>query len=78
MALLEQRKNRIAEGEEKLKRIEKQLAESEAMTAAALEKANEDAKRLIEEAKEKLPQSLTKDSGRQPQPKHFHKSKRVC
>lgn len=51
-AMLEQRKNRIAEGEEKLKRIEKQLAESEATTAATLEKANEDAKRLIEEAKE--------------------------
>ena len=51
-AMLEQRKNRIAEGEEKLKRIEKQLAESEATTAATLEKANNDAKRLIEEAKE--------------------------
>jgi len=50
--MLEQRKNRIAEGEEKLKRIEKQLADSEATTAAALEKANNDAKRLIEEAKE--------------------------
>ncbi len=52
LAMLEQRKNRIAEGEEKLKRIEKQLSESEATTAAALEKANSDAKRLIEEAKE--------------------------
>ena len=52
LAMLEQRKNRIAEGEEKLKRIEKQLAESEATKAATLEKANEDAKRLVEEAKE--------------------------
>jgi len=51
-ALLEQRKKRIAEGEEKLKRIETQLAESEERTAAALDKANADAKRLIEEAKE--------------------------
>lgn len=52
MAMLEQRSMRIAEGEEKLKRIETQLAESEESTAAALEKANNDAKRLIEEAKE--------------------------
>jgi F-type H+-transporting ATPase subunit b len=52
IAMLEQRKKRIAEGEEKLKRIETQLAESEEATAAALEKANNDAKRLIEEAKQ--------------------------
>lgn len=51
-AMLEQRRTRIAEGEEKLKRIEKQLAESEETTAAAIAKANDDAKRLIEEAKE--------------------------
>jgi F-type H+-transporting ATPase subunit b len=51
-AMLEQRKKRIAEGEEKLKRIETQLAESVEATAAALEKANNDAKRLIEEAKQ--------------------------
>lgn len=50
-AMLEQRSKRIAEGEEKLKRIETQLAESEENTAAALDKANSDAKRLIEEAK---------------------------
>jgi F-type H+-transporting ATPase subunit b len=50
--MLEQRRMRIAEGEEKLKRIEKQLAESEATTAAAIAKANEDAVRLINEAKE--------------------------
>ena len=52
MAMLEQRSKRIAEGEEKLKRIETQLADSEEHTAAALDKANNDAKRLIEEAKE--------------------------
>lgn len=51
-AMLEQRRTRIAEGEEKLKRIEKQLADSEATTAAAIAKANEEAQRLIEEAKQ--------------------------
>lgn len=51
-AMLEQRKNRIAEGEEKLKRIETQLAESEERTAAAIEEANSTAQRLIGEAKE--------------------------
>lgn len=50
--ILNQRRTRIVEGEEKLKRIEKQLAESEATTAAAIAKANEDALRLITEAKE--------------------------
>jgi F-type H+-transporting ATPase subunit b len=50
--MLAKRRERIAEGEEKLKRIEQQLADSEATTAAAIAKANEDAKRLIEEAKE--------------------------
>lgn len=51
-AMLEQRRTRIAEGEEKLKRIEKQLAESEQTTAAAIAKANDEAVRLINEAKE--------------------------
>jgi F-type H+-transporting ATPase subunit b len=51
-ALLEQRRERIVAGEEKLKRIEKQLAESEETTAAAIAKANADAQRLIAEAKE--------------------------
>lgn len=50
--MLEQRRARIAEGEEKLKRIEKQLADSEATTAAAIAKANDEAVRLINEAKE--------------------------
>ena len=49
--LLEQRKQRIADGEAKLKEIEKQLAESEKHTTEAIAKANADAKRLIEEAK---------------------------
>jgi F-type H+-transporting ATPase subunit b len=51
-AMLDQRKSRIAEGEEKLKRIEKQLADSEATTAAAIAKANEEAVRLINEARD--------------------------
>lgn len=50
--MLEQRKNRIAEGEEKLKRIEEQLAESEQRTQEAIDKANADAQRMIDEAKE--------------------------
>lgn len=51
-AMLEERRAKIAEGEEKLKRIEKQLADSEATTAAAIAKANDEAVRLINEAKQ--------------------------
>lgn len=51
-AMLEQRRARIAEGEEKLKQIERQLAESEATTAAAIAQANDDAQRMVNEAKE--------------------------
>lgn len=51
-AMLDQRRERIAAGEEKLKRIEKQLADSEATTAAAIAQANEEALRLITEAKQ--------------------------
>jgi F-type H+-transporting ATPase subunit b len=50
-AMLNDRRDRIAAGEEKLKLIEKQLAESEVTTAAAIAKANDDAARMIEEAK---------------------------
>ncbi len=50
--MLEQRRSRIAEGEDKLKRIEQQLADSEQNTAAAIAQANEDALRLINEAKQ--------------------------
>lgn len=50
--MLDQRKMRIAEGEDKLKQIERQLAESQATTAAAIAKANEEAVRLIQEARE--------------------------
>jgi F-type H+-transporting ATPase subunit b len=50
--VLDQRRERIIAGEDKLKEIEKQLAESEINTAAAIAKANEEATRLINEAKE--------------------------
>ena len=50
--MLEQRRKRIAEGEDKLKRIEQQLADSEQRTQEAIDKANADAARLINEAKE--------------------------
>ena len=50
--MLEQRRARIAEGEEKLKQIERQLAESAQTTAAAIAKANEDAVRMVNEAKQ--------------------------
>ncbi len=50
-AMLEERRSRIAAGEEKLKVIERQLAETEATTAAAIAKANEEAVRMVEEAK---------------------------
>lgn len=49
--MLEERRTRIADGESKLKQIEKQLAESAATTAAAIASANAEAVRLVEEAK---------------------------
>jgi F-type H+-transporting ATPase subunit b len=49
-AMLEQRRSRIAEGEAKLKEIERQLAECAATTAASIAKANEEAARMIREA----------------------------
>lgn len=50
--MLDQRRQRIADGEDKLKQIERQLAESEQHTAEAIAKANSEAQRLINEAKE--------------------------
>ncbi len=58
--MLEQRRSRIAAGEEKLKLIETQLAESEASTAAAIAKANAEATRLINEANASAQQILVK------------------
>jgi F-type H+-transporting ATPase subunit b len=50
--MLEQRRARIAEGEQKLKQIEQQLAESAQTTAAAIAKANDEAIRMVAEAKQ--------------------------
>jgi F-type H+-transporting ATPase subunit b len=49
-ALLEQRRTRIAEGEANLDTIKNNLATSQAQAAAALEKANAEATRIIKEA----------------------------
>lgn len=51
MEMLEQRRLRIEDGEAKLVEIKQKLADSEKEKAALLEKANNDAKRLITEAK---------------------------
>ena len=51
-ALLEQRRTRIADGEQKLLKIERQLAESQQATAAAISKANDEAVRMVTEAKQ--------------------------
>ncbi|TAG08442.1 MAG: ATP synthase F0 subunit B [Verrucomicrobia bacterium] len=50
--MLEERRSRIADGEAKLIEIQRQLAESEKTTAAAIAKANEEAQRMVEEAKQ--------------------------
>jgi F-type H+-transporting ATPase subunit b len=50
--ILEERRQRIAAGEANLEEIAKKLAESEQTTAKLLEKANDDAKRMITEAKD--------------------------
>lgn len=50
LAMLEQRRQRIADGESKLEKIAKDLAEAEKNAQALVDKANEDANRLIKEA----------------------------
>jgi len=65
LEMLDQRKNRIADGEAKLADIEQKLADSEKEKAALLEKANADAKRLIGEA---LSLSRNSDASSLPQP----------
>lgn len=62
--MLEQRRNRIAEGEEKLRQIEQQLRETEKNTAAAIAKANEDAARMILEA-QKSAAALSEESAKE-------------
>ncbi len=51
-AILEERRRRIAEGEDNLKSIKENLAGSEAKAAEILAKANADGDRLIKEAKD--------------------------
>ena len=49
--MLEERRARIISGEEKLKLIERQLADSVQTTASAIAKANDEAVRMVQEAK---------------------------
>lgn len=50
MAMLEQRRQRIADGESKLEKIARDLAEAEKNAQAIVDKANNDANRLVKEA----------------------------
>ncbi len=52
LAMLEQRKQRIADGEAKLQKIATDLAEAEKNASAIIGKANVDAERMIKEAGE--------------------------
>lgn len=52
LAMLEQRKQRIADGEAKLDKIAKDLAEAEANAKTIIDKANTDSDRLVKEASE--------------------------
>jgi F-type H+-transporting ATPase subunit b len=50
LAMLEQRRQRIADGEAKLEKIAKDLAEAEKNAKAVIDKANDDANRMIKDA----------------------------
>lgn len=52
LAMLEERRKRIAEGEANLEKIREQMEKAEANVQEMLDKANADAERLIGEAKE--------------------------
>ena len=52
LKMLEERRARIVAGEEKIKLIERQLADSVETTAAAISKANDEAVRMVTEAKQ--------------------------
>ena len=52
VAMLEQRKQRIADGEAKLEKISKDLSDAEANAKAILDKANTEGDRLVKEAGE--------------------------
>ncbi|MEN3941353.1 ATP synthase F0 subunit B [Prosthecobacter sp. SYSU 5D2] len=50
MGMLEQRRMRIADGESKLEKIARDLAEAEKNAQAIVDKANDDANRMVKEA----------------------------
>ena len=50
--ILEERRRRIADGEDKLKQIKENLSSSEAQASAALQKANDSAERMVKEARD--------------------------
>jgi len=52
MGMLEQRRQRIADGESKLEKIAKDLAEAESNAKALIDTANNEASRLVKEANE--------------------------
>ena len=52
LAMLEQRRQRIADGESKLEKIAKDLAEAEQNAKARIDQANSEASRLVKEASE--------------------------
>lgn len=52
LKMLEERRARIIAGEDKIKLIERQLADSVETTAAAISKANDEAVRMVTEAKQ--------------------------
>ncbi|MEM9282036.1 MAG: F0F1 ATP synthase subunit B [Verrucomicrobiota bacterium] len=52
LAMLEARRQRIADGEENLKKIESELEKAEEKVQGMLDEANADAERLISEARE--------------------------
>lgn len=52
MAMLEQRRQRIADGESKLEKIAKDLAEAETNARAVLDRANAEASRAVADANE--------------------------
>jgi F-type H+-transporting ATPase subunit b len=56
MAMLEQRRQRIADGESKLEKIAKDLAEAEANARAVLDNANAEATRAVADANESAKQ----------------------
>jgi F-type H+-transporting ATPase subunit b len=52
LAMLEQRRQRIADGEAKLEKIARDLAEAESNAKARIDEANSEAARLVKEASE--------------------------